>query len=185
MDHVGHPSAIHVVRRRPAAPPVYLLDVKILPGERTVARGALWDGPLNASPDDTNDGPSPVEALLAGVAGCFVRNLRWVADGAHVAFDRIELRLAAERDDDPPMIREVRVEVRLDTDATPPRVAGVVERALRSGTIVRTIARAVDFRFELSINDEPWPIDLAVLGLGDRRAAGGHAAPAGGSAAPG
>jgi hypothetical protein len=93
--------------------------------------------------------------------------------------------LAAERDDDPPMIREVRVEVRLDTDATAPRVAGVVERALRSGTIVRTIARAVDFRFELTINDEPWPVDLAVLGLGYWRAGGGHAAPAGGSAAPG
>ena len=139
MNHAGHPSAIHVVRRRPAAPPVYLLDVTISRGERTVARGAPWDGPLNASPEDTNDGPSPVEALLAGIAGCFVRNLRWVADGAHVAFDRIELRLAAERDDDPPMIREVLLEVRLDTDATAPRVAGVVERALRSGTIVRTI----------------------------------------------
>lgn len=185
MNHAGHPSEIHVVRRRPAAVPVYLLDVQISPGERTVARGALWDGPLNASPEDTNDGPSPVEALLAGVAGCFVRNLRWVADGAHVAFDRIELRLAAERDDDPPMIREVLLEVRLDTDATAPRVAGVVERALRGGTIVRTIARAVDFRFELSINDEPWPIDLGVVGLGDRRPAGASHPARGGSAAPG
>ena len=70
-----------------------------------------------------------MEALLRGVR-LLVRNLRWVADGAHVAFDRIELRLAAERDDDPPMIREVRLEVRLDTDATARRVAGVVERAL-------------------------------------------------------
>lgn len=156
---------VHVIRRRPASPPVYLLDLEIRAGERTLAHGALWDGPLNASPEDTNDGPSPVEALLAGVAGCFVRNLRWVADGAHVAFGRIGLRLAAERDDDPPAIREVRLEVRLETDAAAPRVAAIVERALRSGTITRTVARAVDLRFELWINDERWPIDLATVGL--------------------
>jgi uncharacterized OsmC-like protein len=130
-----------------------------------MAHGALWDGPLNASPEDTNDGPSPVEALLAGVAGCFVRNLRWVADGAHVTFDHIGLRLAAERDDDPPAIREVRLEVRLATGAAAPSVAAIVGRALRSGTITRTVARAVELRFELWINDERWPIDLAAVGL--------------------
>ena len=164
-------STVNVIRRRPASPAVYLLDVEIAPGERTLAHGALWDGPLNASPEDTNDGPSPVEALLAGVAGCFVRNLRWVADGAHVTFQRIGLRLAAERDDDPPSIREVRVEVRLETTTAAPRVAGIVERALRSGTITRTISRAVDLRFELWINGERWPIDPASVGLPERPAA--------------
>jgi hypothetical protein len=56
---------VHVTRRRPPAPPVYLLDVTVEPGERTRAHGVLWDGVLNASPRDTTDGPSPVEALLA------------------------------------------------------------------------------------------------------------------------
>ena len=112
---------------------------------------------------------SPVEALLAGVAGCFVRNLRWVADGAHVTFDHVGLRLAAERDDTPPAIREVRLEVRLKTDAAAPRVAAIVERALRSGTITRTVARAVELRFELWINGQRWPIDLATVGLGGHR----------------
>jgi uncharacterized OsmC-like protein len=151
---------------------VYLLDVEVAAGERTVAHGALWDGLLNASPEDTNDGPSPVEALLAGVAGCFVRNLRWMADGAHVTFDHIGLRLAAERDDDPPAIREVRLEVRLETDAAGARVAAIVERALRSGTITRTVARAVDLRFELWINDQRWAIDLTTVGLPARGPAG-------------
>ena len=92
-DEPRRPSQIHAVRRRPAAVPVYLLTSRFLLGERTadVARSAMARR-THCRGDD--DGPSPVEALLAGVAGCFVRNLRWVADGAHVVFDRIELRLA-------------------------------------------------------------------------------------------
>lgn len=155
-----------VTRRRPPAPPVYLLDVTVARGDRTRTHGALWDGVLNASPEDTADGPSPVEALLAGVAACFVRNLRWVADGAHIPFDRIGLRLAAERDDDPPAITQVHMEVDLETGAPRERVGAAVVRALRTGTIVRTVARAVDFSMRLRINGDEWPLDLTAAGLG-------------------
>jgi uncharacterized OsmC-like protein len=107
----------------------------------------------------------PVEALLAGVAGCFVRNLRWYADGSHVELGRIGLRLAAEREDDPPAITEVHMNVDLETDAPPPRVHGIVERALRTGTITRTVARSAAFSMTLRINGEEWPTDLAAAGL--------------------
>ena len=149
-----------VIRRRPPSPPVYLLDVVVERGGRTQAHGALWDGVLNSTPEDDADGPSPVEALLAGLAACFVRNLRWVADGAHVEFARISLHLAAQRDDDPPALRAIRLEADLTTDAPRARVVGVVERALRSGTITRTIARAVALDIALHINGDSVPIDV-------------------------
>jgi uncharacterized OsmC-like protein len=151
---------VSVIRRRPASPPVYLLDVEMKRGDRTRVTGALWDGVLNAAPEDTTDGPSPVEALLAGVAGCFVRNLRWVADGAHVDLERIGLRLAAERDDEPPAISSVRMEVDLETAAPAGRVAGIVERALNSGTITRTVARAADLEIVLRINGVTTPVSV-------------------------
>jgi uncharacterized OsmC-like protein len=141
-----------VIRRRPPAPSVYLLDVLAEQGGRTQARGALWDGVLNATPDDEADGPSPVEALLAGVAACFVRNLRWVADGVHVEFARIALHIAAQRDDDPPALSAIRMEIDLATDAPADRVVSVVERALRSGTITCTVARAVPLDIVVRIN---------------------------------
>jgi uncharacterized OsmC-like protein len=156
---------VRVIARRPPSSPVYLLDVDADSGDRTRVRGALWDGVLNASPEDTTDGPSPVEALLAGVAGCFVRNLRWYADGSHVVLGRIGLRIAAEREDDPPAITEVHMNVDLESDAPPRRVHGIVERALRTGTITRTVARAAAFSMTLVINGEEWPIDLAAAGL--------------------
>jgi uncharacterized OsmC-like protein len=151
---------LHVIRRRPASPPVYLLDVVVDSGDRTRAHGALWDGVLNASPDDGTDGPSPVEALLAAVGACFVRNLRWVADGAHVEFARIALHLAARRADDPPAIEGVRLEVELTTDAPPARVAGVVERALRTGTITRTVGRAVRLEVMVRVNGLRLPVHV-------------------------
>ena len=157
-------AAPRLVRRRPAAPPLYLLDVEADAGQPTCVRGVLWDGVLNASPEDTTDGPSPVEALLAGVAGCFVRNLRWIADGSHVVLPRLRLRLAAERDDDPPAIREVRLEVELESTASRERVAGIVERGLRSGTITRTVARAAELEVAVRLNGEPLPIRIPEWG---------------------
>jgi uncharacterized OsmC-like protein len=152
-------APLRVIRRRPPSPPVYLLDVVAEHGGRTRAHGVLWDGLLNASPEDDTDGPSPVEALLAGVAACFVRNLRWVADGAHVEFARIALHLAAERDDDPPAIRQVRLEVELEAEAPASRVTGIVERALRSGTITRTVARGASMEIVVRLNGALLPVE--------------------------
>jgi uncharacterized OsmC-like protein len=157
-----------VVRRRPPSTPVYLVDVEVAHGDRTRAHGVLWDGVLNASPEDTNDGPSPVEALLTGVAACFIRNLRWYADGSHVEFSQIGVHVAAERADDPPALTHVHVDVDLETEAPSSRVRGIVDRALRTGTITRTVARAVRFSMTLRIRGEEWPVDLAAAGLGTR-----------------
>lgn len=153
-------APVRVIRRRPASAPLYLLDVSVERGDRTRAHGALWDGVLNASPEDTNDGPSPVEALLAAVAACFVRNLRWVADGSHVEFDRIDLHIAAERSDAPPAITAVHVDVDLTTAAPGGRVAGIVERALKTGTITRTVARSTRFTLRLRVNAVEWPVEV-------------------------
>lgn len=163
-DLIASTPPLHVVRRRPASPPVHLLDVLVERGGRTQAHGALWDGVLNASPDDDVDGPSPVEALLAAVAACFIRNLRWVADGAHIEFPRIALQLAAEREDDPPALGQVRLEADLTTDAAPARVAGIVERALQTGTITRTVGRAARLEVVVRINGVAVPIRVPAFG---------------------
>lgn len=158
-------APVRVIRRRPPSPPVYLIDVSAATGAPTRVRGALWEGVLNAAPEDTTDGPSPVEALLAAVAACLVRNLRWVADGAHVRLDRCDLHLAASRSDDPPAITAVHVDLELETAEPAERVAGIVTRALRTGTITRTVSRAATLTMRLTINGVERPLDLAAVGL--------------------
>ena len=143
------------VRRKRQAQPVYLLDVTAGRGRRTEVHGALWDGVLNATPDDDTDGPSPIEALLAAVAACFVRNLHSTAESAHMRFERVELRLAADRSDDPPAVTAVRLDAELSTTAPLATASRVVELALRYGTITRTVARAARFEARASINGTP------------------------------
>ena len=141
------------VRRKHTAAPVYLLEAEVAPGTRTRVRGALWDGVLNATPDDDIDGPSPVEALMAALVACVARNLRSVTDSAHVRFDRLVMGVAAERSDDPPAITALRLDLAIATDVPADRARRLVELALRDATITRTLARGLDLTVLLTIND--------------------------------
>jgi uncharacterized OsmC-like protein len=136
-------------------PPVHLLDVAAAPRERTQVKGFLWDGVLNATPDDRNDGPTPIEALLAALGACVVRNLASTADSAHVVIDRVEIHVAADRSDDLPVITNVRLDIDVSSQAPRDRVIRVVELASSYRTITRTIARAAHLDTHVSINGEP------------------------------
>ena len=138
-----------------AAGPVYLLEADVTAGGRTRIRGALWDGVLNATPDDDVDGPSPIEALMAALVGCVARNLRSATDAAGVRFDRLEMRVGAERSDDPPAITALRLDLAITTNVPEDQARLLVEQVLRDGTITRTIARGLDLTVLLTINDSP------------------------------
>jgi uncharacterized OsmC-like protein len=148
-------------RRREASSPVYLLEAVAAPGKRTRVRGPLWEGVLNATPDDDIDGPSPIEALTAALAACVARNLRSVTDAAHARFDRVDVRIAAERSDAPPAVRAVRLELAITTSESTERARRLVELALRDGTITRTLARATALEVALSINGRATEVTYA------------------------
>ena len=160
-ERAGRPHG--AVRPKHPAAPVYLLDVHAVRGERTRADGALWDGVLNATPDDTNDAPSPIEALMAALAGCLVRNLRSMADGRRITLERVDLHLAATRSDDPPTVTSLIVDLDVVADAEPERVQRMVEQALRYGTITRTLARACPLVINLSVGGVPAALDVEAL----------------------
>ena len=157
--------AIRFGRVRPKHPaaPVYLLDVRATTGERTRADGALSDGLLNATPDDTNDAPSPIEALLAALAGCLVRNLRSMADGRRLALERVDLHLAATRSDDPPAVTSLVADLDVTSDAEAEQVRRMVELAIRYGTITRTLAQACPLVIRLSISGAPVALDVEAI----------------------
>ena len=158
----GDPPPRGIVRK-PGAQPVYLIEVAAVPGQRTRAAGVLWDGVLNSTPDDDIDGPSPIESLLAALAGCLARNLRSTADSAHIVLDRVELRVAATRSDDPPAVTSVVVDAEISSTSSSERVRRVVELALRYGTITRTLARACPLEIRLRVNGTPLDLPVAAL----------------------
>ena len=92
---------------------------------------------------------------MAALVGCIARNLRSVTDAADVRFDRLEMRVAAERSDDPPAITALRLDLAITTDVPEDRARLLVEQVLRDGTITRTLARGLDLTVLLTINDSP------------------------------
>jgi len=142
-------------RKHPAASPVFMLAAEAAPGTRIRVRGPLWEGVLNATPDDDADGPNPIEALMAAAVACMVRNLRSVTDSAHVRFDRVEIQVAVERSDDPPAITALRLDVAITADLPAEQAHRLVELALRDATITRTLARGLDLTVRVTINDGP------------------------------
>ena len=142
-------------RKHATAAPVYMLEAEAAPGTRTRVKGPLWDGVLNATPDDDTDGPNPIEALMAAAVACMARNLRSVTDSAHVRFDRVAIRVAVERSDDPPAITALRLDVAITTDVPAEQACRLVKLALRDATITRTLARGLDLAVLLTINDGP------------------------------
>jgi uncharacterized OsmC-like protein len=149
-------TTIH--RKHTSTVSVYMLEADVAPGTRTRVRGPLWDGVLNATPDDDTDGPNPIEALMAAAVACMARNLRSVTDSAHVRFDRVAIRVAVERSDQPPAITALRLDVAITTDVPAGRARRLVELALRDATITRTLARGLDLAVLLTINDGPMEV---------------------------
>ena len=150
-----------LMRPKHEAQPVYLLDAVSTPGERTRVHGVLWDGVLYATPEDTVDGPSPIEALLAGFAGCVIRNLRSVTDAPHVRFDRVALHVAAKRSDDPPAVTRIRLDIAVETTIPAEQGRRLVELALRYGTITRRVGRGAPLGIHLDINGTPTEVTYA------------------------
>lgn len=139
MSGVAAVRLPRTVDRRRAAPAVSLLHVSV-----------ELDAPSVPG--------APVEALLAAVASCLLTNLRWIAEAARVDFERFEVDLAAARADDAPAINLIRVELTLETSAPAERVIGLVHRALRAGTVIRTVARAVELSVVVRLNGVLRPI---------------------------
>jgi uncharacterized OsmC-like protein len=146
-------TTIH--RKHTGSASVYMLEAEAAPGTRTRVHGPLWDGVLNATPDDDTDGPNPIEALTAAAVACMARNLRSVTDSAHVRFDRVAIRVAVERSDQPPAITALRLDVAITTDVPAGQARRLVELALRDATVTRTLARGLDLTVLLTINDGP------------------------------
>ena len=164
-------SDMNQVATRPPVPgghahiggPVSLLEVTADRGERTRADGPLWSGVLNATPDDSTDGPLPIESLLAALAGCLVRNMAAEAEHASIVLERIVLRVAAGRTDDPPLVASLAVEAEVTSDASIEVVGRVMDRALRHGTITRTLAVACPLGVTLSVNGTTRTVDVPAI----------------------
>ena len=73
----------------------------------------------------------------------------------------MELRVAAERSDDPPAITRIRLDIAVDSEVAVEEARRLVELALHNGTIPRTVARGTSLDVHLALNGTPTEVTYA------------------------
>ena len=71
-------------------------------GEGLVFRGGAPDGPQITVDGDGSDGPTPMDSVLLGVAGCMGVDVRMILEKSRVEIQGLEVDTEAERAPEPP-----------------------------------------------------------------------------------
>jgi uncharacterized OsmC-like protein len=110
-------------------------------GSLAVAHGAevVLGTDLEGRPGAMN----PVELLLSALAACMIKGVERVSPMLDFAFDGVEVRLEAERQDAPPKLVAITYEIIVKTDERGPRLDLLHRNILKYGTISNTLAGAV------------------------------------------
>ncbi len=110
-------------------------------GSRATTHGAevALGTDLAGRPDAMN----PVELLLSALAACMIKGVERVSPMLDFAFDGVEVRLEAERQDAPPKLVAITYEIIVKTDERGPRLDLLHRNILKYGTISNTLAGAV------------------------------------------
>lgn len=106
-----------------------------------VAHGA--EIALGTDPEGSPDAMNPVELLLSALAACMIKGVERVSPLLDFAFDTVEVRLQAERQDAPPKLVSITYELIVATDERGPRLDLLHRNILKYGTISNTLAGAV------------------------------------------
>lgn len=88
------------------------------------------------------DAFNPAELLLASLAACMIKGIERVSPMIHFRFRGVIIRLHGIRQDTPPLMKEIRYEIVVDTDEDDRRLELLHTNVRKYGTISNTLARA-------------------------------------------
>ena len=98
-------------------------------GSRLVFDGGPVDGPQIMVDGDSATGPSPMDLVLMGVAGCMAIDLRVILEKGRISFDDLQVVAEGERRPDPPRhFSALRLVFRIA--GAPPSARPRIERAI-------------------------------------------------------
>lgn len=102
-----------------------------------------------------NRGPNPVEFVLHALAGCMTTTMVYYAAAKGIELSRVETEFEGDidlrgllgvSDEVDPGYGQIRIDVRIEGDATPEELDELVEIAMRHSPVVDTVRRPVDLR---------------------------------------
>lgn len=108
----------------------------------SIARCKSAEVSLDTDVKGRRDAFNPVEMLLAAIAACMIKGIERVAPLINFSFRRVEVRLHAVRQDNPPFISSINYDLIVDTDENDRRLELLHQNVRKYGTVSNTIAAA-------------------------------------------
>jgi uncharacterized OsmC-like protein len=88
------------------------------------------------------------EMLCLAAGACFYNNLRRLANDSGVVLRTVEVEVIAETSDAPPATREVTLKPRIESDASPAALRGLIDQALEESYVNDMLLHAVSVRLD-------------------------------------
>ena len=122
----------------------YHVEAKRIDGTLSVAAAKQASVNLDTDVRGRQDAFNPVELLLAALAACIIKGIERVSPMLDFAFQGVELKLKAVRQDAPPKLTGIVYELVVDTQEDDRRLELLHTNIRKYGTISNTLALAVE-----------------------------------------
>ena len=117
-------------------------------GETVTARVRDFSLKIGSKARDMSVGFNPVETLLFAAGACMTSSLGLVAKNSGVEIDDVSIHVVGTRQDDPPKLVAVKLEIRIDSPAAEEKLNRIVRIAGKATTVVSTLREALDVTIE-------------------------------------
>jgi uncharacterized OsmC-like protein len=122
----------------------YSVEARRIDGTLSVASAKQASVNLDTDMRGRQDAFNPVELLLAALAACIIKGIERVSPMLDFAFEGVEVKLKAVRQDAPPKLTGIVYELIVDTQEDDRRLELLHTNVRKYGTISNTLALAVE-----------------------------------------
>lgn len=116
---------------------------------RAAARG--HELTLNIKKGDGSAGFNAAETLLAALGACTLTNVNTIAAKMRLKLNDAQVTFTATRQDEPPVLTEIRYELVLDSPEPPEKLADLYRLSVKWGTVTSTLIQGIAPTGQLTI----------------------------------
>jgi uncharacterized OsmC-like protein len=137
--------------QRPESSMNYTVTVTRQDERRAVAAARGHELTLNIKKGDGSAGFNAAETLLAALGACVLTNVNAIATKMRLQLNDVQMRFTAVRQDEPPILTEIRYELVLDSPEPPAKLEELYRLSVKWGTVTSTLMQGLTPQGRLTI----------------------------------
>lgn len=130
----------------------YAVTVSRQDGRHAVAAARGHELALNIKKGDGTAGFNAAETLLAALGACILTNVNAISAKMRLQIDDAQMHFTAVRNDEPPILTEIKYELVLDSPESPEKLQELYRLADKWGTVTSTLVQGLIPQGRLKIN---------------------------------